>query len=201
MAVDDIYSVNIVTELNGVALSNTLLYKELEAPSVTNILDVWEAWKADVAPPWNNVTSNEGVITCAVVKRLFPTEGPAFTAFENIPGNEADDPLPSNAHIPISLYSKIEGAPDRVIRNGILKSAIPENMVEAGQLTPSSFVQWNTLQDQLFANITSPNNGVYGPQVRGRTPPPLVYESVLHVNFTYRVRVSRRRTTNLCQTA
>lgn len=199
MALNDIYKMSIVQEMNGVAMSNSFYYKEDVSPTTPDELGVYEAWKADISAEWLKTAATTLAITCQIVKRVFPTDGPAFTGFDQATGSGGIDPLPTNLMVTLTAYAIADPPQIRPIRNSVFKPGLTDADVVDGELTIAAATLINALRNLMNQRITSPDGGEYIPMLRNTVLTVPVYTEIFQWQWRNIVRVVRRRTTNLCQ--
>ena len=106
MANGDVYKINLVSELNGVAMSNGFSLRAdadsapgLEFPTLLNLVE------QQIVPLLPQALSEELTFTCISARRSVGASSSSFSRFINVPGTILGDSLPSTCYLKLQYYS------------------------------------------------------------------------------------------------
>lgn len=201
MALDDIWKVQVVTEVAAVATSNAFYYKEKVSPPLPDPYDVGDAWFGALSPLHSFARSSSSIVSCIIDKVVSDPQGPAYPKVRNVPGTGDVNSLPSNKAVTVSLYGIDDTVTKVLIRNSMLFAGIPEDHANENVLDNTGFNQWTSLAAAMLLDIAGAGSAMYEPQVRQRVPGPGVFYNYYKAEtfiVNAAVRSVRRRTTNLC---
>ena len=201
MADGDRFKINVTYQVNAVLCTNGYYVEQTATVGGDNADDPDQAWQNTLEALFKACLSNEAVIACYSTKRLTPSEGPTFTRFVSVPGDEVVDALPSNSFVGISSYGLDGGAPAKRVRNNQMISGIPENFVVNNALNTAGLVAFDAFRDALGSTIANAAGDTYKFLVRqgqGTTPETYLYFDSSGDVLRPILRSMRRRTTNLC---
>jgi len=201
MSVDDVYLVQVVTEVNGVATANNYYQKQTVQPGSESSDGPGLAWQDTLMTPYKAILSAEATAVCIASKKVFPVEGPTFTDFVTEVGDIAGDCLPSNSMVVLSLYGLTGGVPPEPVRNSRFLTGVPEDFHTNGNINVTALAAYGAFRDAQFNTLINAVGDEYEMVVRTRVPgpgPTYQYYQLLTSQVRPIVRSIRRRTTNLC---
>lgn len=148
MAVNDVYQVDLLYSNKGEKCANVIHVKETADPGTTNEVHIAEAVKDDIWTAALRATmTNDCTLQTIRVRRIDPTSGGPVMATVDEAGSIAQDTLPPNSAVMLSMYT---ARLDRSGRGRLFLPGVPKTHNEDG-LLPESVV---TLYDAVGTALT-----------------------------------------------
>jgi len=172
--VGDNIRIDIVTELSGVQMQNTVLYKITNLgvdPAISvGLQDIVDEYYAAV----NAVCATEWKIACAKYTNLTTPEVKQI-GFFNLPGLNADDSHPQNQVLRVNMWGSVEDPGDQIVRSRFNQSGVCEEFSTRGRVnTAIAFIPLAAFLQgtHVFTPNWTVRNLVYGTTTRAAIPPP-----------------------------
>lgn len=153
MAVNDIYEVSMLYSIKGEKCANVLHLREDVDPGSNNEQTVANAVKVGI---WDGslklAVSNDVKLQVVRARRIDPTAGGPVDVVVNTDGSIAQDVMPPNNCVVISLYT---ARLDKSGRGRLHFSGAPKTQNQDGLLDTAAQTLWDAVANSFLSAITS----------------------------------------------